>query len=68
MRFINFVFLKNIYFQCLIKEENGKLITESDKFTSVREIEGDVMVEVSYLNYNTKHLFLHFFFTPMRLP
>lgn len=33
--------------QCLVREENGKLITESDKFTSVREMEGDEMVEVS---------------------
>lgn len=37
--------------QCLFREDNGKLITESDKFTSVREIEGDYMIEVSYLNH-----------------
>lgn len=33
--------------QCTVREENGKLIAETDKFTSVREIQGDNMVEVS---------------------
>uniref|UniRef100_A0A674NJV3 Fatty acid binding protein 10b, liver basic n=1 Tax=Takifugu rubripes TaxID=31033 RepID=A0A674NJV3_TAKRU len=45
--------------KCLIRQENGKLITESDKFTSVREIEGDEMIEVSYFNHNTKSIFSH---------
>uniref|UniRef100_A0A3P9H300 Fatty acid binding protein 10b, liver basic n=1 Tax=Oryzias latipes TaxID=8090 RepID=A0A3P9H300_ORYLA len=31
--------------KCIIKEENGKLIGEADKFTSVREIRGDEMIE-----------------------
>uniref|UniRef100_A0A3Q4BEV9 Uncharacterized protein n=1 Tax=Mola mola TaxID=94237 RepID=A0A3Q4BEV9_MOLML len=34
-------------FKCTVREENGKLIAETDKFTSVREIQGDNMVEVS---------------------
>uniref|UniRef100_A0A8C7YEP7 Fatty acid binding protein 10b, liver basic n=1 Tax=Oryzias sinensis TaxID=183150 RepID=A0A8C7YEP7_9TELE len=33
--------------KCTIREENGKLIGEADKFTSVREIRGDEMTEVS---------------------
>uniref|UniRef100_A0A3Q3WQV5 Uncharacterized protein n=1 Tax=Mola mola TaxID=94237 RepID=A0A3Q3WQV5_MOLML len=33
-------------FKCTVREENGKLIAETDKFTSVREIQGDNMVEV----------------------
>uniref|UniRef100_A0A665T465 Fatty acid binding protein 10b, liver basic n=1 Tax=Echeneis naucrates TaxID=173247 RepID=A0A665T465_ECHNA len=33
--------------KCTVREEDGKLITESDKFTSVREIQGDDMVEVT---------------------
>ncbi|XP_044028759.1 fatty acid-binding protein, liver-like [Siniperca chuatsi] len=32
-------------FKCTVREENGKLIAETDKFTSVREIQGDDMVE-----------------------
>ncbi|KAM9823579.1 fatty acid-binding protein, liver-like [Neosynchiropus ocellatus] len=32
-------------FKCIVREENGKLITEADKFTSVREIQGEDMVE-----------------------
>ncbi|CAJ1082980.1 fatty acid-binding protein%2C liver-like [Xyrichtys novacula] len=32
-------------FKCAVREENGKLITVSDKFTSVREIQGDEMIE-----------------------
>uniref|UniRef100_UPI003AAFF08A fatty acid-binding protein, liver-like n=1 Tax=Centroberyx gerrardi TaxID=166262 RepID=UPI003AAFF08A len=32
-------------FKCTVREENGKLITETDKFTSVREIQGEDMVE-----------------------
>ncbi|XP_034561103.1 fatty acid-binding protein, liver-like [Notolabrus celidotus] len=32
-------------FKCIVREENGKLITESEKFTSVREIHGDEMIE-----------------------
>ncbi|XP_019726382.1 fatty acid-binding protein, liver-like [Hippocampus comes] len=32
-------------FKCVVREENGKLITEADKFTSVREIQGEDMVE-----------------------
>ncbi|KAM9340381.1 fatty acid-binding protein, liver-like [Symphorus nematophorus] len=32
-------------FKCTVREENGKLITENEKFTSVREIQGDEMVE-----------------------
>lgn len=35
--------------QCIVREENGKLITESEKFTSVKEIQGDTLVEVSGL-------------------
>ncbi|XP_061786698.1 fatty acid-binding protein, liver-like isoform X1 [Nerophis lumbriciformis] len=31
--------------KCTVREENGKLITESDKFTSVREIQGQEMIE-----------------------
>uniref|UniRef100_A0A3Q3WXU4 Uncharacterized protein n=1 Tax=Mola mola TaxID=94237 RepID=A0A3Q3WXU4_MOLML len=34
-------------FKCTVREENGKLIAETDKFTSVREIQGDNMVEVN---------------------
>ncbi|XP_049458965.1 fatty acid-binding protein, liver-like [Epinephelus fuscoguttatus] len=32
-------------FKCMIREENGKLISETEKFTSVREIQGDEMIE-----------------------
>uniref|UniRef100_A0AAV2KC90 Uncharacterized protein n=1 Tax=Knipowitschia caucasica TaxID=637954 RepID=A0AAV2KC90_KNICA len=32
-------------FKCTVREEDGKLITESDKITSVREIQGEDMVE-----------------------
>ncbi|XP_047200161.1 fatty acid-binding protein, liver [Hippoglossus stenolepis] len=32
-------------FKCTIREEKGKLITETAKFTSVREIQGEDMVE-----------------------
>uniref|UniRef100_A0A3Q3WY65 Uncharacterized protein n=1 Tax=Mola mola TaxID=94237 RepID=A0A3Q3WY65_MOLML len=37
-------------FKCTVREENGKLIAETDKFTSVREIQGDNMVEM-YLRF-----------------
>ncbi|KAM3858583.1 fatty acid-binding protein, liver [Diretmus argenteus] len=33
-------------FKCTVRKENGKLITETEKFTSVREIQGEDMVEV----------------------
>ncbi|XP_019960188.1 fatty acid-binding protein, liver-like [Paralichthys olivaceus] len=32
-------------FKCTVREENGKLIAETDKFTSVRELQGEDMVE-----------------------
>ncbi|XP_037651349.1 fatty acid-binding protein, liver-like [Sebastes umbrosus] len=32
-------------FKCIVREENGKLIAVTEKFTSVREIQGDDMVE-----------------------
>ncbi|KAG7501258.1 fatty acid-binding protein, liver-like [Solea senegalensis] len=32
-------------FKCTVREENGKLVAESAKFTSVREIQGEEMVE-----------------------
>ncbi|XP_073339569.1 fatty acid-binding protein, liver-like [Pagrus major] len=32
-------------FKCTVREEDGKLITETGKFTSVREIQGEEMVE-----------------------
>uniref|UniRef100_A0A8C2WSJ5 Fatty acid binding protein 10b, liver basic n=1 Tax=Cyclopterus lumpus TaxID=8103 RepID=A0A8C2WSJ5_CYCLU len=32
-------------FKCIVREENGKLVAETEKFTSVREIQGDDMVE-----------------------
>ncbi|KAK5854678.1 hypothetical protein PBY51_004853 [Eleginops maclovinus] len=32
-------------FKCTIREENGKLIAETEKFTAVRELQGDDMVE-----------------------
>ncbi|XP_018554693.1 fatty acid-binding protein 10-A, liver basic isoform X1 [Lates calcarifer] len=31
--------------KCTFREEDGKLIAETDKFTSVREIQGDNMLE-----------------------
>uniref|UniRef100_A0A3Q2DC01 Fatty acid binding protein 10b, liver basic n=1 Tax=Cyprinodon variegatus TaxID=28743 RepID=A0A3Q2DC01_CYPVA len=31
--------------KCTVREENGKLICETNKFTSVREIQGDEMIE-----------------------
>ncbi|XP_068603449.1 fatty acid-binding protein, liver-like [Brachionichthys hirsutus] len=31
--------------KCTVREENGKLISENDKFTSIREIQGDDMIE-----------------------
>ncbi|XP_047460295.1 fatty acid-binding protein 10-A, liver basic-like [Mugil cephalus] len=31
--------------KCTVREENGKLIAVSDKFTSVREIQGDELIE-----------------------
>ncbi|KAM6899391.1 fatty acid-binding protein 10-A, liver basic [Xenentodon cancila] len=33
--------------KCTVREENGKLIYETDKFTSVREIQGDEMIETA---------------------
>uniref|UniRef100_A0A3Q2UHC8 Fatty acid binding protein 10b, liver basic n=1 Tax=Fundulus heteroclitus TaxID=8078 RepID=A0A3Q2UHC8_FUNHE len=33
--------------KCTVREEKGKLICETNKFTSVREIQGDEMIEVS---------------------
>ncbi|XP_061597316.1 fatty acid-binding protein, liver-like [Cololabis saira] len=33
--------------KCTVREEDGKLIYETDKFRSVREIQGDEMIEVS---------------------
>ncbi|XP_053190493.1 fatty acid-binding protein, liver-like [Scomber japonicus] len=32
-------------FKCIVREEGGKLIAETDKFTSVREIQGEDMIE-----------------------
>ncbi|KAM7384682.1 hypothetical protein PAMA_011847 [Pampus argenteus] len=32
-------------FKCTVREDNGKLIAETEKFTSVREIQGDDMIE-----------------------
>uniref|UniRef100_A0A3Q2UHG2 Fatty acid binding protein 10b, liver basic n=1 Tax=Fundulus heteroclitus TaxID=8078 RepID=A0A3Q2UHG2_FUNHE len=32
--------------KCTVREEKGKLICETNKFTSVREIQGDEMIEV----------------------
>ncbi|KAF6730495.1 Fatty acid-binding protein, liver [Oryzias melastigma] len=31
--------------KCIVREENGKLICDADKFTAVREIQGDEMTE-----------------------
>ncbi|XP_069032530.1 fatty acid-binding protein 10-A, liver basic-like [Embiotoca jacksoni] len=31
--------------KCTVRVEDGKLISETDKFTSVREIQGDEMIE-----------------------
>lgn len=36
--------------QCTVREEDGKLISETGKFTSVREIQGEEMIEVSCCN------------------
>ncbi|KAK2830706.1 hypothetical protein Q5P01_018637 [Channa striata] len=33
--------------KCTVREEDGKLIAENEKFTSVREIQGDEMVETT---------------------
>ncbi|XP_015255342.1 fatty acid-binding protein 10-A, liver basic-like [Cyprinodon tularosa] len=33
--------------KCTVREENGKLICETNKFTSVREIQGDEMIEMA---------------------
>ena len=35
--------------QCTVREEEGKLVFETDKFTSVREIQGEDMVEVGLI-------------------
>ncbi|XP_034016661.1 fatty acid-binding protein, liver-like [Thalassophryne amazonica] len=40
-----FTFMDGRKFKCSVREENGKLITESDKFTCVREIQGEELVE-----------------------
>ncbi|KAM9384496.1 fatty acid-binding protein 10-A, liver basic [Pholidichthys leucotaenia] len=32
-------------FKCVVREEGGKLVAETDKFTSVREIQGEDMIE-----------------------
>ncbi|XP_068432171.1 fatty acid-binding protein, liver-like [Clinocottus analis] len=32
-------------FKCTVREENGKLVAETEKFTSIREIQGEDMVE-----------------------
>lgn len=50
--------------QCLFREDNGKLITESDKFTSIREIEGEDMIEVSDLSHALQNNPLLHFFIP----
>lgn len=48
-----FIYLTKFDFgQCIVREENGKLITKSEKFTSVKEIQGDTLVEVSGLVIN----------------
>ncbi|XP_056438997.1 fatty acid-binding protein 10-A, liver basic-like isoform X1 [Gadus chalcogrammus] len=36
-------------FKCTVREEEGKLVFETDKFTSVREIQGEDMVEVGLI-------------------
>ena len=35
--------------QCTVREEEGKLVFETDKFVSVREIQGEDMVEVGFI-------------------
>ncbi|TKS88856.1 Fatty acid-binding protein, liver [Collichthys lucidus] len=32
-------------FKCTMREENGKMITENEKYTSVQEIQGDELIE-----------------------
>ncbi|XP_029298778.1 fatty acid-binding protein 10-A, liver basic [Cottoperca gobio] len=34
-------------FKCIVREENGKMIAVTERFTSVREIQGDDMVETT---------------------
>ncbi|XP_036070244.1 fatty acid-binding protein, liver [Oryzias melastigma] len=34
-----------MFTRCIVREENGKLICDADKFTAVREIQGDEMTE-----------------------
>lgn len=36
--------------QCMVRLEDGKLVCTSEKFTHVREIQGEEMVEVSGLS------------------
>ncbi|KAI3358809.1 hypothetical protein L3Q82_015210 [Scortum barcoo] len=36
---------EGVIVECTVREENGKLIAKTEKFTSVREIQGDEMVE-----------------------
>ncbi|XP_013855163.1 fatty acid-binding protein 10-A, liver basic isoform X2 [Austrofundulus limnaeus] len=33
--------------KCTVREEGGKLICETDRFTSVREVQGDEMIETT---------------------
>uniref|UniRef100_A0A667WSB9 Fatty acid binding protein 10b, liver basic n=1 Tax=Myripristis murdjan TaxID=586833 RepID=A0A667WSB9_9TELE len=35
--------------KCTVTEEDGKLVTKTEKFTSVREIQGEDMVEVRHI-------------------
>ena len=39
--------------QCTVREEDGKLVFETDKFVSVREIQGEDMVEVGLILINS---------------
>uniref|UniRef100_A0A3Q3LMN7 Fatty acid binding protein 10b, liver basic n=1 Tax=Mastacembelus armatus TaxID=205130 RepID=A0A3Q3LMN7_9TELE len=40
-------------YKCTIRVEDGKLIAENEKFTSVREIQGDEMIEGPSGNHTT---------------
>lgn len=50
--------------QCTVREEDGKLVSETDRFTSVREIQGDEMIEVSHIHQEDRFSVNHLCFVP----
>uniref|UniRef100_A0A3B5Q344 Fatty acid binding protein 10b, liver basic n=1 Tax=Xiphophorus maculatus TaxID=8083 RepID=A0A3B5Q344_XIPMA len=66
--------------KCTVREEDGKLICETSKFTSVREIQGDEMIDVRSQHENKSEIncsylykviyicmYIYFFFTKVKV-